>query len=156
MKSHYYTSTLKWTGNLGSGTSGYKEYSRDFELSSEKKPVISGSSDPAFRGSPERYNPEELLVQALSSCHMLWYLHLCANAGIVVESYVDDARGIMKENPDGSGQFESVLLAPEVIVSDSEMTAKAYELHFEVHNFCFIARSVSFIVEIKPIIKSLP
>ena len=112
MKTHQYTTHLDWTGNTGEGTATYKSYRRDFTVASAAKPPISGSSDPAFRGDPSRYNPEELLVASLSCCHMLWYLHLCSVNGIIVLSYTDDATGTMEENPDGSGQFTSVSLNP--------------------------------------------
>ncbi len=93
-KTHAYQIRTTWTGNRGAGTSDYRGYERAHEFSAPGKPVIAGSSDPAFRGDATRYNPEELLVAALSACHMLWYLHLCAESGIVVTEYVDEARGI--------------------------------------------------------------
>src|ERR1700735_5211938 len=107
---HSYAVTVTWTGNTGTGTSGYREYKRSHEISASGKSTIAGSSDPAFRGEPTRWNPEELLVASLSACHQLWYLHLCAEAGIVVQAYRDDAVGVMAEQADGAGQFESVTL----------------------------------------------
>src|SRR5687767_11345840 len=104
-REHRYAVTVEWTGNLGSGTSAYRAYARDHEIRASGKPAIPGSSDPAFRGDPARWNPEELLVGALAACHKLWYLHLCAEAGIVVTSYVDRAEGVMVEEADGSGRF---------------------------------------------------
>src|SRR4030095_12641543 len=102
-KEHSYSVKLNWTGNLGQGTSGYRAYSRNHEISAGGKPALPGSSDPTFRGDPTRYNPEEFLVSALSTCHMLWYLHLCAEAQIVVLEYSDEASGVMEETPDGGG-----------------------------------------------------
>lgn len=151
-REHRYTVEMKWTGNLGSGTSAYAAYSRDHVHSAGGKPVtIPGSSDPAFRGDASRYNPEELLVAALSSCHMLWYLHLCADAGIVVESYEDSPVGLMIEER-GEGQFTRVTLAPRVTIraGDSE---QAHALHQEAHRLCFIARSVNFPVQLMPSIE---
>src|SRR6516165_2762020 len=105
-KSHQYGMTTRWTGNLGSGTSSYRAYSRNFEITGpEKQIVLPASSDPAFRGEASRYNPEELLVASVSSCHMLWYLHLCADAGISVTEYSDEPVGTMIETEDGSGHF---------------------------------------------------
>ena len=111
-KEHQYTAQVTWTGNRGTGTSGYTAYDRDHLISANGKPDIFGSSDPAFRGNGNKYNPEDSLVAALSACHMLWYLHLCSVNGVVVIDYVDKATGIMKENEDGSGQFSEVTLHP--------------------------------------------
>ena len=144
-KLHHYSTLTKWTGNLGRGTSGYREYSRDYEISAEgKTSQIHGSSDRAFRGDPARYNPEELLVAGLSSCHMLWALHLCAEAGIVVTSYEDEASGEMAENPDGSGEFTSVVLRVRMKITDPKRVDEAKALHERAHERCFLARSVNF------------
>ncbi len=114
------------------------------------KPAIPGSSDPVFRGDRSRWNPEELLVAALSSCHQLAYLHLCADAGIVVVGYLDRAEGIMAETPDGAGQFTRVVLRPKVMVAAGSSVETARELHRQAHAMCFIARSVNFPVECEP------
>ena len=148
-REHRYSVTVTWTGNGGTGTSGYRDYARVHEISAEGKPVIGASSDPVFRGDRTRWNPEELLVAALSSCHQLSYLHLCADAGIVVVEYVDHAEGVMVETPDGSAQFARVVLRPKVTISAGDL-AKAKELHREAHAKCFIARSVNFPVENEP------
>jgi organic hydroperoxide reductase OsmC/OhrA len=145
---HYYEVTVRWTGNTGSGTSGYRDYKRDHEIvSNSGKPPISGSSDPAFRGDCARWNPEELLVAALSACHKLWYLHLCAEAGVTVIEYVDRAEGYMEESDDGSGCFQRVVLRPKVVVASGSDTEKAWMLHNTAHARCFIANSVNFPVE---------
>ncbi len=150
-RAHRYEVTVTWTGNTGSGTSGYKSYERRHEISAgAQKPGIPGSSDPVFRGDRARWNPEELLVASVSACHELWYLHLCAEAGIVVVAYVDHAEGVMQETPDGSGQFERVTLRPHVTVAPGSDVAKARELHGAAHAKCFIARSVNFPVEHEP------
>lgn len=154
-KTHRYAVAVKWTGNTGTGTSGYKNYERRHEILGEgSKPPIPGSSDPAFRGDPARWNPEELLVASLSACHKLWYLHLCATAGIVVVDYVDHAEGIMEETPDGSGRFVQATLRPEVTLAAGSDLAKARELHAEAHAKCFIANSVNFPVEHEPQIRT--
>ena len=147
-REHNYRVNVIWTGNTGSGTSGYQAYKRDHEISVVGKPPIPGSSDPKFRGDAARYNPEELLVAALSTCHMLWYLHLCADAGIVVESYEDRAEGTMKETTEGGSRFVSVKLRPHVRVIGSIEQAEA--LHQRAHELCFIANSVNFPVEHEP------
>src|SRR6476661_292670 len=104
-KEHTYEIDLTWTGNRGTGTSAYRAYDRTHEIGAPGKPALPGSSDPAFRGDGTRYNPEEFLVAALSACHMLAYLHLCADAGVVVTGYVDRARGVMTETESGGGHF---------------------------------------------------
>ena len=111
-KTHSYTVTLQWTGNTGTGTSGYRDYRRDHEIAAAGKPPIPGSSDAHFRGDAARWNPEELLVAALSACHQLSYLHCCADAGIVVLAYTDRAEGLMEEAPNGSGSLPERHAAP--------------------------------------------
>lgn len=150
-KQHEYSVTVTWTGDLGTGTSGYRAYKRDHEISAPGKPVIPGSSDPAFRGDPSRYNPEEMLVASLSTCHMLWYLHLCAEAGVVVTGYVDEPRGVMAETEDGGGRFTEVILRPRVRLAAGADPELATGLHEKAHHLCFIASSVNFPVTCKPI-----
>lgn len=142
-KIHHYKTHLRWTGNQGSGTSAYTAYGRDYSINIEGKPVIHGSSDPAFRGDASRYNPEDMLVASLSSCHMLCYLHLCAVNKVVVLGYEDNATGTMAETVRG-GHFEEVTLHPVIILASSSMQAKAAELHAEANKVCFIAQSVKF------------
>lgn len=154
-KHHHYAATVKWTGNKGTGTSAYTAYERDHVISIAGKPDVLGSSDPAFRGNPQRHNPEDSFVGAIAACHLLWYLHLCAVNGIVVVSYTDSAKGNMKENSDGSGQFTEVVLHPEVIVEQASMVEKATTLHNDAHQMCFLARSVNFPVRHQPTIKVL-
>jgi organic hydroperoxide reductase OsmC/OhrA len=152
-KEHHYQTTTRWTGNKGNGTQDYKSYERSHIISVDGKVDIAGSSDPAFRGDKTKHNPEDLLVSALSSCHMLWYLHFCSVDGVVVTSYIDNAIGTMIEHADGSGEFTNVTLHPEVKVKDQSMMAKANELHENAHHACFIARSVNFEVRHEPVIK---
>jgi organic hydroperoxide reductase OsmC/OhrA len=111
-REHRYAVSLTWNGNLGSGTSGYRDYSRNYEIGADGKPVIRGSADPTFRGDRSRWNPEELLLASLSACHKLWYLHLAAEAGIIVTGYADRAEGVMEVGRDGAGRFKSVVVAP--------------------------------------------
>ncbi len=143
-KSHQYKATIEWTGNNGVGTADYRRYSRNHSIRVEGKPSLEASSDAAFRGDASRHTPEDLFVAALSSCHMLWYLHLCAVNSVVVVAYADNAEGEMIENNDGSGQFSNVTLHPHVTVADASMTEKALSLHAEANRMCFIARSVNF------------
>jgi organic hydroperoxide reductase OsmC/OhrA len=154
-KKHHYVATVEWNGNQGVGTSSYSSYLRDFVVSAKGKTTIDGSSDPAFRGDRSRYNPEELLVAALSSCHMLWYLHLCAINSVVVLAYKDESSGTMIEDPTGSGRFTEVRLAPVVTISSDSDPVRAKELHQEAHRNCFIANSVNFAIVLDPEIEVL-
>jgi organic hydroperoxide reductase OsmC/OhrA len=150
-KTHSYETTVTWTGNTGSGTSGYRDYERAHEVSAAGKPAIPGSSDPAFRGDPARWNPEELLVASVSECHMLSFLHRCAAAGVVVTSYRDQPIGTMTETEDGGGYFTEVVLRPEVGFAAPVQPARAAELHKRAHELCFIAHSVNFPVRCEPV-----
>jgi organic hydroperoxide reductase OsmC/OhrA len=148
MRTHTYRTSLQWSDEGGEGTKNYRSYSRNHIIAAEGKPLIAASSDPTFRGDASRYNPEELLVASLSSCHMLWYLHLCSTNGIVVTDYRDRAVGTMEETADGGGHFVRVALRPSVKISAGD-PARALELHREAHRLCFIARSVNFPVDVE-------
>lgn len=155
MKNHQYKIKTEWKGNQGKGTSDYQSYSRDHTINAEGKyGSILAASDPSFRGDPSRYNPEELLLSSLSSCHMLWYLHLCSVNKVIVTAYADSAVGIMEESASGSGRFTEVTLYPQVKVADASMIAKANELHEEANKMCFIANSCNFKIGHQPVIKS--
>lgn len=147
---HSYSTQVVWTGNRGSGTSSYRAYDRAHEIRSPGKPPLFCSSDPKFLGDRGRYNPEELLVAALSSCHMLWYLHLAADNGIVVIDYRDDASGTMFETSDGGGRFSEVTLRPVVTAIGPVDAALAESLHHRAHDLCYIASSVAFPVGCEP------
>lgn len=144
MTNHTYRVNITWTGDRGSGTQSYRSYERSHDIAADGKPVILGSSDPAFRGDRSRYNPEELLLASLSSCHMLWYLHLCSEAGIVVTGYTDQAVGQMSETSDGGGRFTEAVLQPTVTVKLGANLEQAQLLHHQAHQLCFIANSVNF------------
>ena len=150
---HHYAVDIAWTGNRGPGTVDYRSYDRDTEMRFAGKPSLPGSSDPAFRGDASRYNPEELLVAALSQCHLLWYLHLCAVDGVVVSSYEDHADGTMIEEADGGGRFTSVVLRPVVEVLERDMVDRARALHRDAATRCFVANSVNFPVSHEPTIR---
>ncbi|KPE50269.1 OsmC family protein [Chryseobacterium indologenes] len=151
-REHHYKATIHWTGNKGTGTDNYRNYERSHTIEIENKSPIEGSSDPAFRGDKTKHNPEELFLSSLSSCHMLWYLHFCAEDGIIVTDYTDEATGIMTETPDGSGHFTSVTLHPTVTVAEESMIERAKELHHKANQFCFIANSVNFPVQHIPVV----
>ena len=141
-RDHHYRLDLAWTGNLGEGTSGYRSYSRDHEISAEPG-VLPGTADPFFRGVPDRWNPEQLFIASLAQCHLLTYLWLCVGAKVVVTGYEDSPDGVMAEEPDGSGRFTRVTLRPHVTIAEGSDPEVALALHEKVADYCFIARSVS-------------
>lgn len=151
-KEHSYIATIIWTGNLGTDMNGYHAYSRNHVLQIQGKPDIPCSSEPGFRGDPTRYSPEELLVAALSACHMLWYLHLCVDRGIVVSNYADTAIGIMRESDYGRGHFTSVVVRTHVRITAGDIKV-AVELHVIANRMCFIANSVKFPVGHKAVVE---
>ncbi len=153
MKQHHYTLTINWTGNNGSGTSGYKNYERSHQIIASGKEIISCSADPSFNGDKTKYNPEELLLASISSCHMLWYLHFCADAGIVVIDYKDEPKGMMLESENGAGKFEEVILYPTVTVLSEDMQETALSLHKKANEYCFIANSLNFKISHQPLIR---
>jgi organic hydroperoxide reductase OsmC/OhrA len=153
MKQHHFQITTTWSGNLGTGTSGYRNYSRNHEvIGPAKTSSIPGSSQPVFRGDPSRYNPEELLLAAVANCHMLWVLHLCADAGITITEYSDAAEAEMQEHPDGSGEIVSAVLHPAMSITDPARIADALAIHDKAHSVCCLARSVKFPVSHQPVI----
>jgi organic hydroperoxide reductase OsmC/OhrA len=150
MPSHTYRLTTRWTGNLGSGTSGYKAYGRDHEINIAGKPALLASSDPHYRGDPSRHNPEDLLLAAISGCHLLWYLHFCSDSQIIVVSYQDEAEATMEVAADGNGRFTKAVLRPQVTITSTEKIPLAEHLHEKAHKFCFIANSVNFPITVEP------
>ncbi|NJC27305.1 OsmC family protein [Neolewinella antarctica] len=139
---HKYKVNVAWTGNLGSGTLDYRAYSRDHVIGVEGKEEIDASSDPKFLGDDSRINPEELFLASISSCHMLWYLHLASVNGITVLDYEDDAKGTMKDSIEGGGQFTSVTLRPRITIAQVDKLDRARTLHAEAGKKCFIANSI--------------
>ena len=146
---HRYRVDVEWTGNRGTGTDGYRNYSRNHVIRIPGKPDLAGSSDPAFRGDATRHNPEDMLVAALSSCHMLSYLHMATVAGVVVVAYDDSAEGTMATEGDG-GHFTEVVLRPVVTIRADSNPGKALAAHEAAHHACFIANSVNFPVRCEP------
>jgi organic hydroperoxide reductase OsmC/OhrA len=152
--SRRYQATVIWTGDRGTGTSAYRAYGREHRILVDGKPELMGSADPAFLGDAERHNPEDLLVASLAACHMLWYLHLAADAGIGVIAYEDAAEGAMSVGADG-GRFDTVTLHPVVTIAAGD-AALAETLHGEAHRRCFITNSVNFPVTHRPVIRVEP
>lgn len=154
-KHHHYELRLTWTGNKGQGTKDYTSYERSHTIEINGKKNLLLSSDTPFRGDKKKHNPEDLLLASLSACHMLWYLHLCADEKIVVLEYTDEAEGKMIQTSNGAGYFTEVVLKPTVVVAHSSMIRKAIELHKKANQFCFIANSVKFEVYHKPYVTAL-
>jgi organic hydroperoxide reductase OsmC/OhrA len=140
---HRYTVKISWTGNRGTGTSGYRQYGRDHLIEAGTKPAIPASSDPAFLGDAARWNPEDLLVASASACHQLWYLHLCADAGLVVLAYEDEAQGTMLDTAQ-EGRFTEIVLHPRVTLRAGDDLELAQHLHHAAHEKCYVANSVNF------------
>ena len=149
-REHRYEVSCAWTGNRGAGTADYRAYDRLYETASDGRPTLQGSSDPAMRGASERWNPELLLLAALSQCHLLSYLHRCAVGGVRVTAYSDTAEGVMLQDDDDGGHFQEVVLRPVVTVAEEDMVEAAERLHAEASARCFIASSVNFPVRHEP------
>ena len=153
---HRYALTVTWTGNTGDGTATYRGYRRTHTVTADGPPELLGSADRTFHGDRERWNPEQLLLASLAQCHMLSYLHVCVDAGVVVTQYVDRATGSMVTDADGRGRFTEVVLHPSVTVVDETMVEAAAEAHHRAHELCFIANSVNFPVRHEPVVGVLP
>ena len=148
---HSYEVAVEWLGNRGSGTSDYRAYGRENVVRATGKPDLAGSADRTFHGNTERWNPEELLLAALSQCHLLSYLHVAASNGIIVTGYTDAASGVMEQTSDGGGHFTSATLRPVVTIRGDQADAeRAQSLHAEASRMCFIAASVNFPVGHEP------
>ncbi len=147
---HEYVSRIVWTGNRGVGTSGYKSYDRTWDLAIEGKPTIHCSNDPLLGGDRSKLNPEDLLISALSSCHMLWYLHLAADDGIIVHEYEDRPIAHGETDRNGAGRYVSAVLRPKITVAAGSDLALAHAIHLRIHEVCFIARSVNFPITYEP------
>lgn len=152
-RAHQYQVSTEWTGAGSAGTTSYRAYERSHVSRVLGRPELLMSSDPAFRGDSDRWNPELLLVAALSQCHLLQYLHLCAVNGVTVVDYQDDASGTMEEDGAGGGRFTGVELRPVVTVASPEMVDRAGNLHHEASAKCFVASSVNFPVTHSPQIR---
>lgn len=148
-RTHDFIAAIRWTGNRGTGTSGYRDYDRSWRIETPGKAPIECSNDPMLGGDPTRHNPEDMLISALSACHMLWFLHLAAEAGIIINDYADSPRGIGESEPSGAGRFVRAVLRPTITLADPVDAGRADAIHAEIHRVCFIARSVAFPVEVE-------
>lgn len=148
MTIHVYKQTIEWTGSKGVGTQTYESYSRDFNLIAENRPVLACSADPVFRGDSSKYNPEDFLLCSVSSCHMLWFLHLCADKGIIVLNYIDHPIGEMESIPGKGGKFIGITLNPIVVITDINRVEEIEKIHDEASEKCFITNSLNFKVKL--------
>jgi len=149
-KQHEYSAAVEWTGNEGTGTSSYRAYKRTWDIAVPGKPVVHCSNDPLLGGDPKLMNPEDLLLSSLAACHMLWYLHLASESGVVVQAYRDTPIGVGETLPSGAGRFVSAVLRPVIDVPTGTNLELAADLHHRIHEFCFISRSVNFPVTYEP------
>lgn len=147
---HTYTSHVIWTGNRGEGTANYRSYDRSWDIAIPGKPVIHCSNDPLLGGDKTKMNPEDILLSALSACHMLWYLHYASDAGIIVTHYADAPTGVGVVERGGAGRFTSATLHPRVTVARGTDIDAANAIHGRIHDVCFIARSVNFPISYQP------
>lgn len=147
---HDVISEIVWTGNRGPGTRTYRGYDRTWDIAIAGHEAVHCSNDPLLGGDPAKMNPEDLLLSALSACHMLWYLHLASAAGIVVHGYRDRPVGRGETLPSGAGRFVSAVLRPEITVERGADLTEAAAIHGRIHEVCFIARSVNFPVTCEP------
>ena len=148
---HEYTSRVIWTGNRGEGTAHYRAYDRTWDIAVPGKPVVQCSNDPLLGGDPAKMNPEDLLLSALSACHMLWYLHYASDAGLRVLAYEDSPTGTGEIGPGGAGRFTKARLHPRVTLPNGSDLVAAEAIHHRIHQVCFIARSVNFPVDYAPV-----
>ena len=151
---HTYQLTAIWEGNTGQGTKHIRSYERTHSILINGKENLKLTTDNKAVGNPNLHNPEDLLVAAVASCHLMSYLYVCALEGVVVEEYMDKVEGYMIEKTTGGGCFDKIILRPTVVVANSEMEKLAYSLHHKAHEICFIANSLNFPVICEPIIKS--
>lgn len=150
-KRHDFEPKIAWTGDRGEGTRSYRGYDRTWRVETPGKPAIECSNDPMLGGDPSLHNPEDMLIASLSACHMLWYLHLASEAGLVVRGYTDEPVGEGESAPNGSGRFIGAVLRPRIEVELGSDLKRAEAIHHEIHKVCFIARSVNFPVRYEPV-----
>jgi len=154
MKAERYAARVEWTGNRGTGTDAYASYGRNYRVTIAGKPQLDGSAAAMFRGDPALHNPEELFIAAVSACHMLLYLALCARSGVRVLEYEDDASGTLVLHSDGGGRLSEIVLAPVVTLAPDADEALALKLHDTAHQRCFIANSCSVPIVFSPILRT--
>lgn len=141
---HLFKAELIWTSTKKEEETTSKFYSKSHQIKIEGKRVLDISAAKAFKGDPELYNPEDLLLSSLVSCHMMSYLYVCSQNGIEVLEYSDIAEATLEVSDNGSGRFTEVRLKPKVKISNSDKLELAIELHTKANQLCFIANSCNF------------
>ncbi|MGV0957916.1 OsmC family protein [Empedobacter falsenii] len=141
---HLFKVALNWMKKDNISSSLSRIYTKSHHISIEGKPDLEVSAAKAFKGDPNLYNPEDLLLSSLTSCHMMSYLYCCMQYKIEVISYQDHSEATLQVNPDGSGKIVKVDLFPEIIISDSSQIELALSLHKKANELCFIANSCNF------------
>ena len=139
---HLFKAELNWISKKEESV--LKFYNKTHQIKIEGKPILEVSAAKAFKGDPSLYNPEDLLLSSLVSCHMMSYLYVCSQNGIEVLEYSDNAEATLEVSPDGSGRFVEVKLYPKVKISNPDQIEFALELHKKANQLCFIANSCNF------------
>lgn len=142
---HTFKAKVNWTINEGDSTQNPRTFSRNHSvIIANKTSRLEVSAAKLFRGDDTLYNPEDLLLSALASCHMMSYLYVCAQNNIEVLSYTDTAEGDLEVEATGNGSFKKVRLKPIVTIKDAAQKALAHSLHEKANSLCFIANSCNF------------
>lgn len=141
---HLFKAAINWTSKQNPPDSTKRFYSKSHQIKIEGKPVLEVSAAKAFKGDPELYNPEDLLLSSLVSCHMMSYLYVCSQNGIEVLEYSDNAEATLEVSPNGSGRFVAAKLYPKVKILNPEQIQLALDLHQKANELCFIANSCNF------------
>jgi organic hydroperoxide reductase OsmC/OhrA len=130
----------------------YKTYNRDHNWMFDAGVTVRASATPSYLGNAACVDPEEAFVASLSSCHMLTFLAICARSGYVLDSYRDDAIGILAKDSGGALAMSKVTLRPAVKFGGAKIPTpdETAKLHEQAHHACFIANSVKTEVVVEP------
>ena len=139
---HLFKAEAKWTSKQEDSTKRF--YIKSHTILIDGKLVLHVSAAKAFKGDPELYNPEDLLLSSLVSCHMMSYLYVCSQNGIEVLEYSDNAEATLETYADGSGRFVTVTLNPKATIANPDKIQMALDLHQKANQLCFIANSCNF------------
>jgi organic hydroperoxide reductase OsmC/OhrA len=148
---HLFKAKLNWFSTIKEEVSTSKIYTKNHTITIEGKDILDVSAAKAFKGDPSLYNPEDLLLSSVVSCHMMSYLYVCSQNGIEVVSYTDAADATLEVLESGSGRFTQVRLYPKVIIRQKEKITEAISLHKKANELCFIANSCNFHIIHEPL-----
>ena len=141
---HLFKAKLNWNSIPKEVITNTKRYTKTHQIAIDGKEILNVSAAKAFKGDPNLYNPEDLLLSSVVSCHMMSYLYVCSQNDITVVSYQDNAEGTLEVLENGSGRFVEIRLNPSVIIKEKEKIAQALSLHTKASELCFIANSCNF------------